>query len=138
MPRVGLLVSLFVCSTLLGCFDAGEEAIDTADTRLSDSGLADCAHDPPLSYDNFGRGYLRTHCAGCHSEGLPEGSREGAPVGVDLDTWAGALTWAERTEARATGESPTMPPAGGPTPDERLRFEEWVRCELLPAAAEGL
>lgn len=120
---LGLLGSL-ACGPAGGAGDSG----DSGDP---------CTHDPPLTYDTFGRQYLRTHCAGCHSEGLPEGHREGAPVGVDLDTWAGALRWAERTQARATGAAPTMPPGGGPTDAERARFAEWVACELLPAAEEG-
>ena len=141
LPRAVLLVSsplglavlaAFLTATLSTACSEAEGLSDTADTAA-----LVCTHDPPLSYDTFGRQYLRTHCAGCHSSGLPEGYREGAPVGVDLDTWAGALQWAERTEARATGDSPTMPPGGGPTDEERARFTEWVQCELLPAAAEA-
>ena len=30
--------------------------------------------------------------------------------------------------AMATGPSPRMPPAGGPTPGERERFADWVTC----------
>lgn len=116
---------------LLAC--EGPEAGDTGDTGADPL----CGHEPPLTYDTFGRQYLRTHCAGCHSQGLPEGHREGAPVGVDLDTWEGAVQWAERTQVRATGDSPTMPPGGGPTDAERARFAEWVACELLPAAEEA-
>ena len=26
-----------------------------------------CDRDPPLSYDNFGRGFLEKQCTGCHS-----------------------------------------------------------------------
>ena len=57
-------------------------------------------------------------------------------MGVDLDTLEFSLQWADRIEARATGDVPTMPPGGGPTEDERAMLEEWLRCDLLPSAEE--
>jgi hypothetical protein len=49
-------------------------------------------------------------------------------VGVDFDSHAGVLEHLERIEARATGESPDMPPVGGSDDAERLRLEEWLAC----------
>jgi uncharacterized membrane protein len=96
----------------------------------SDSGPGECDRDPPLTYDNFGEGFLNKHCVGCHSSLLPAGMREDAPVGVDLDTYQGVLTWADRIEARATGETPDMPPGGGPDTEEIALLTEWLHCEV--------
>jgi len=93
-----------------------------------------CDRDPPLTYDNFGQAYLTKHCVGCHGTYLPEELREGAPIGIDLDTYDDALFWAERIQARATGSSPTMPPGGGPSEEERAKLQEWLNCHLIPAA----
>jgi hypothetical protein len=38
--------------------------------------------------------------------------------------------WAERIEARAASASPTMPPAGGPTDEERAMLREWIECGM--------
>ena len=97
----------------------------------TDSGT--CGREPPLSYDNFGKGLMGRHCAGCHSSLLPEGQRNLAPLGVDLDTWAGVVQWGTRIEARSIGEAPTMPPGGGPTDQEKAMLTEWLQCDVLPA-----
>jgi hypothetical protein len=120
--RQGLAALL--AGALLACGegkDSGEEA-------------GPCDRDPPLTYNNFGRGYLEKHCTGCHSSDMPEGRRGEAPLGVDFDTWELVLQWAERLQARGSGENPTMPPSGGPDEGERSLFQEWLDCEVFPAA----
>jgi uncharacterized membrane protein len=112
-------------SLLLFLFACGLEAADSATTYT-------CDRTPPLTYDNFGRGYLEMHCNGCHSSLLPEAHRVGAPANVDFDNKSMVLEWADRIEARATGDLPTMPPGGGPTPTEVAQLEEWLYCTLLP------
>jgi uncharacterized membrane protein len=54
--------------------------------------------------------------------------RQMAPVGVDFDTLDGARRFPDRIAARAAGGTPTMPPAGGPTIEERALLVEWIRC----------
>jgi uncharacterized membrane protein len=99
-------------------------------SSAGDSGLT-CDREPALTFDNFGEAFLAKHCTGCHSV-LHEGDlREGAPVGVDLNTYADVLTWASRIEARAL-ESLDMPPGGGPSVDERALLEEWLHCGVYP------
>ena len=107
---------------LLGC---GDPAADTGA----------CQRSPPLRYDNFGAGFLSTHCTGCHSSLLPLEQREGAPEGVDLNTYADVLMWADRIEARALAQTPDMPPGGGPGAEELALLAEWLRCEVYPDAA---
>lgn len=113
-----LLLPIFL---LLGC--AGE-----ADT-------ASCDREPPLSYDSFGQSFMGKNCTGCHSSLLPSSHREGAPAGVDFDTYAGVLEWADRIEARSVGEGASMPPGGGPTEDERVLLAEWLECGVFPDVA---
>jgi hypothetical protein len=98
---------------------------------------SDCLRDPPLTYDNFGEGFVEQFCAGCHSSLTPEVHRNGAPAGVDFDHYGAVLSWAERIEARVLEPEPAraMPPGGGPTEEERERLSEWVRCSVLPDRA---
>ncbi|MBL0216841.1 MAG: hypothetical protein IPQ07_23550 [Myxococcales bacterium] len=49
---------------------------------------------------------------------LAEGQRQSA-LGVDFDTIADVQRWKERITIRAAGTTPTMPPAGGPSEQER-------------------
>lgn len=97
-----------------------------------------CLRDPPLTYENFGRGFMGRHCTGCHSSIIRVDQRNAAPVGVDFDTWDGCVEWADRIEVRAL-ETPDvpMPPAGGPTTQELALLQEWLDCELTPAQQEA-
>jgi hypothetical protein len=112
-----------VAATLLGVGACGGPG--------SDSGDRSCDRDPPLRYDNFGQGFMGKHCAGCHSSLFEGPMRKGAPPGVDLDTYANVVTWAYRVEARATGDAPSMPPGGGPSPTDLARLDEWLQCSVL-------
>ena len=119
---------------LLGC---SLFASDTGDTGA----YAGCDRDPPLDYDSFGEGVMNKHCTGCHSSYLPDGQRYGAPLGVDLNTYQGVLTWAERIRDR-TLDLETMPPGGGLSEQDLLMIDEWLRCDVardleLLSAEEG-
>jgi len=93
-----------------------------------------CDRDPPLTFENFGRAHLSAHCTGCHSGYLDTpAEREDAPAGVDLDTWEDLLAHADRVWVRAVSQG-GMPPGGGPDQEEQRLFEEWMACEVLPAA----
>lgn len=106
---------------LMGC---GAKAEDSA------GGAESCDRSPPLDWDNFGKGLMDKHCNGCHSSLVDRGARKGAPLGVDFNTYAGVLEFADRVAARSLGDAPTMPPGGGPDPEERAQLEEWLRCEV--------
>lgn len=90
-----------------------------------------CDRQPALTYDNFGAGFLDTHCNGCHSSLSPTFHRNGAPDSVNLDTWALAQQFAPRIAARTAVEVATMPPGGGPTAEERHQLAEWLYCSGL-------
>lgn len=83
-----------------------------------------------LSYDNAGAPFMINWCRGCHSSAVPRAMRQKAPMMVNFDTEEDIVRWAERIEARATSASPTMPPAGGPTDEERAMLREWIECGM--------
>ncbi len=81
-----------------------------------------------LDYGNFAAGFTNDWCRGCHGVSVPEGMRQKAPLGVDFDDLAALKHWSERIGIRATGATPTMPPAGGPSAEERALLAEWISC----------
>jgi uncharacterized membrane protein len=101
----------------------------------SDTATFSCDRDPPLSYANFGEGFLSTHCEGCHSSLIPDNLREGAPPGVSFSSYADVLSWAGRIEARSIDPSAGMPPGGGPSEDDRRLLHEWLVCDVFPSQA---
>ncbi|TPV97113.1 MAG: hypothetical protein B7733_01210 [Myxococcales bacterium FL481] len=104
---------------------SNDAAFQTADTSGHDESPSLPA-DVTLTWENFGDGYVRDWCRGCHSMYLEGAARYGAPPGVDFNTHEGVQERLERVIARATGDQPTMPPAGGPTADERELLLQWL------------
>jgi uncharacterized membrane protein len=95
-----------------------------------------CGHEPALDWDNFGQPFMTQYCTGCHASTWPEERREGAPLGVDFDTYSGVLEWAERIDARSVPDDADMPPGGGPSAEERALLAEWLSCRVADDAAE--
>jgi hypothetical protein len=87
-----------------------------------------CPEESYLTYDDFGGPFLLTWCDGCHSVDLPDGSRQGAPLGVDFDTIDDVRRQKKRIWARAGDQNDTMPPIGGPDEEERALLGEWLAC----------
>ena len=111
---------------LLGLVACGEEEEDPL-----------CGREVQLTYDTWGRGFLDTHCNGCHSSITAPAQRRGAPPGVDFDTYEGVLQFAERLEERVIVQNEAedgnpMPPGGGPTAEEREMLHEWLECQVYP------
>lgn len=104
-----------VALSLLGC--AEEEPTD-------------CVHDPPLSYANFGKGFMQQYCTACHASLLPEGLRMDAPIGVNLDTYADVQRWSDRIIARVEDTENPMPPGSGPRAEEIANLREWMACKV--------
>lgn len=89
---------------------------------------AECAHQ--LTYEGFADGFVRNNCRGCHGAALAGAARHGAPESINFDTLDDVRQHARRMVARASGDAPTMPPAGGPSDEERALFHEWVMCGM--------
>jgi uncharacterized membrane protein len=105
-----------------------------AATHLLVVALAACGSDTDpacdasfLRYDNFGSPFLSNWCRACHSAALPADMRQLAPVDVNFDTLDEIRRWSRFIEL-AAGEGVAMPPAGGPSADERAMLTEWLRC----------
>lgn len=86
--------------------------------------------DSTLTYENFAAPFVITWCRGCHGVNQPLTMRQNAPVGVNFDTAAEVRGGSDRLLARATGVMPTMPPAGGPSDEERALLAEWIGCGM--------
>jgi uncharacterized membrane protein len=117
-------VLLLSVGLALGCGSKPDETGAGADP---DSPAETC-ESQPWSWQNTGEPFMRTWCTQCHHSDLAEGDRQGAPVGVDLETHADALLWRDRIEARVWADSAPMPPAGGPSTEELEVLAEWLAC----------
>ncbi len=113
---------------LLACGGVTGDSGDTGDTgTVVDTGP--CPSESLRTWDNTGGPFLLTWCAPCHSAALPQDQRQGAPLGVDLDTHEGALAWADRIRVR-TLETADMPPVGEPEAEDLAGLAEWLDCGL--------
>lgn len=67
---------------------------------------------------------IRQKCLGCHLSTLLEGQRNGAPVGVDFDTFEGAKKEGDEIIERAVTLS-NMPPSGSLSDAEKQALSNW-------------
>lgn len=100
--------------------------IDTVSTTTTTT--SDCSPESVLTWDTFGDAFFRTWCTVCHSTQVTDIGRQGAPVGVDFDTWEGVVENLGTIQAFALGAEPLMPPAGGVPEADRLLLEEYLTC----------
>lgn len=96
------------------------------DPMPSGSGV-DCTKSV-LTYESFGAPFIANWCRGCHSAGLPSDMRQDAPAASNFDTLAEVHTWSDGIVSLAGSDPATMPPAGGPSDDERTLLVEWMTC----------
>ena len=99
-------------------------------TRRSRSSIDPACQTSYLSYDNFGAPFVINWCRGCHSTAVPADMRQKAPIEVNLDNLDQVRAWGPRIVSRATGSTPSMPPAGGPSEQERALLAEWLTCGM--------
>jgi len=109
---------------------------DSTVAPTGDSGtLTDTATDPLppecadslATWETVGQPLMLTWCTPCHSQGVPDGLRQDAPVGIDFDTYDQTVMWAARIQSRAV-DLVDMPPSGGVPVDELELLDEWIRC----------
>ena len=120
------LVTLLI-SALVGVLVALLSACGT--DYAPPSSLPDAACEQSvLTYENFGELYMLDWCRGCHSSALVEGMRQGAPVEFNFEDVETIRELAPMIALKATGPMPVMPPAAGPSDDERALLAEWLAC----------
>ena len=118
------LVVLAACGTDVRTDDDGEGSGSNEPTPID----PDTCETSYLDYDNFGAPFVINWCRGCHSSEVPMNMRQKAPIDANFDTIEEVRMWGERIASRATGTAPNMPPAGGPTAEERALLAEWLTC----------
>jgi uncharacterized membrane protein len=119
-PMEGSLFKTLALSTLLL----------TSCTEASDSADLECPKNSFLSYENFGDPFLLTWCTPCHSSYLTTvEDRQEAPLGVNFNTYEDVLEHADFIKI-LTIDTEAMPPAGGPSAEDRTLLEEWIACGL--------
>ncbi|MCH7472482.1 hypothetical protein IIA79_05970, partial [bacterium] len=68
-------------------------------------------------------------CMQCHDSNKFGGERQGAPPGVNFDTFAAAAASANRGNIRS--QAGTMPPGGPLTDDQKALFQQWMDDGIL-------
>jgi uncharacterized membrane protein len=108
---------------MVGCNGDPIDIDDDDDGEITET---ECGEDVPLvTWETFGEGFVTTYCQGCHASTAVD--RRGAPDHIMFDTEEQTAELAEDI-LEATLTTATMPPAGGPTPDEIERLEIWLTC----------
>ena len=85
-----------------------------------------CAESPVVTWDNFGSSFVTENCQTCHAQASE--NRNGAPKNVVFDTEEETLAWSDRILDRVASDTPTMPPQGGVTDDDREFVDVWLSC----------
>jgi uncharacterized membrane protein len=80
-----------------------------------------------LRYDNFGSPFIVNWCRACHSADAPADMRQKAPAEVNFDNLSEIRRWSFAIQ-RSAGDGVSMPPAGGPSSEERQMLVEWLGC----------
>lgn len=117
MPTWSMLLLAWACG--------GGDPSDTAGEGDGGAAAGWCDTAVEVGWDDFGHGFVLTHCQGCHASTSPE--RHGAPESVVFDTEQDVLDQAEAV-LRVVVDSPTMPPAGGVTDGEKELLRTWLIC----------
>ncbi|HWB78925.1 MAG TPA: hypothetical protein VG755_28380 [Nannocystaceae bacterium] len=89
----------------------------------------DCPPDSFLDATNFGMPFITTWCTGCHSSDLVgDDERQLAPPEWDFDSLDAIRASVLMVYLNAADEHEDMPPAGGPSAEERALLGDWLAC----------
>jgi uncharacterized membrane protein len=113
MPVHGRLLPLTPLTLALACGNDGSAS------------TVDACMEQGLDYTTAAAPFLTTYCRSCHSAGSPQ--RRGAPVGVDFDSEADAVTHAAAIERTVLNEG-SMPVGGGVPEKDLERLRGWLAC----------
>ena len=105
----------------------GDKPTETGSIEPSTDPPEWCQEEMEVTYENFGEGFLLTHCQGCHAGDAP--NRFGAPETVSFDNEEQVNQWLSLIMFTILDDQ-SMPPAGGITEDELTLVEIWLECDL--------
>jgi len=103
-------------------------ATDKPDPGYPAEDTSECPPDSMVTWRNHAKPLIDTWCTNCHSTLLSGGDRQGAPDGLNFDSYLGVYAYRDRIRLLATGDDPFMPPAGGIPDIDRERLREWIDC----------
>jgi uncharacterized membrane protein len=84
----------------------------------------DVVVDAGVTYTEHIKPILDGACISCHASYLAGADRNGAPEGVDFDTFEAAS--ASGSAANTRIQAGTMPPSGALTSEQQAVFQKWV------------
>jgi hypothetical protein len=87
-----------------------------------------CPPGSTVDGQSFGIPFLLTWCSGCHGGQVPIDERQDAPLDAVFDDLDQVRSQAAAIWGQAGDDRISMPPAGGPTPEERRLLGEWLAC----------
>jgi hypothetical protein len=128
-----LFVILYILSSAVGaCGNLGEllpepppKAIENPVLQISKV----CPNGTGLTYQNFGRGLLRTYCSNCHSSDVVEAERFETPLEINFDDHDDVAEWSDQIRrSAAQGGSNNMPPNRVIPAADRKLLREWISC----------
>jgi len=99
------------------------DPVDTGDTVEIDPLCEDAQL---VTYNNFGKSFITHSCQGCHSSDAI--NRFNAPEDVTFDDLDQVWDQAAVILAVAGSDTPTMPPQGGVSEDDRTKLFWWLGC----------
>jgi uncharacterized membrane protein len=101
-------------------------ALAVALSACGNDSTVDCSMSA-LTYQTFGEPFMTNWCRGCHSADIYPMMRQDAPLDINFDTLDQVRQRRVMIET-LTVKRPTMPPAGGPSAEERALLDEWLTC----------
>jgi uncharacterized membrane protein len=77
-----------------------------------------------VTYTNDIAPIMEQYCVGCHASTKAGGARGGAPVSINLDTYADTMSHADKSNREI--QSGGMPPSGTVSAEEKAIFQAWI------------
>lgn len=98
------------------------------ETAILPESYEECSDGTYWTYETAGEPFLLNYCTSCHSAGLTEEQRNGAPLGIDLDTPEKVQLLRVDILKQITPKNPKMPPSATVAEEPKEWFIEWLRC----------
>ena len=120
-------------ATLIIAACGGNDDPPPDSTEPGPSSGSTCPSDSTLTYENFGMQFFADYCTRCHSTMPENGTRSGAPRGLDWDQIDVVREYTMQIDKMAAaGPDATntgMPPRDPrPSVAERRNLGEWLAC----------